>query len=107
MLHSVTPHHHTRLSESLSFSQEHECPNNFLSDIFQFDLGVNHLEEFEITKNQPDVPFGLDMAVLFEWTITAFEIRQEKPAFQQVSIPTNHQYLAGTHTLRAPPIFIV
>lgn len=107
MLHSVTPHHHASLSESLAFAQEHDCPSNFLSDIFEFDLGDNHLEEFEISKTQPYVSFDLKLVRFIEFTFPVFENQKEKPRFQEISFPVNHQYLDGSYTLRAPPSFIV
>lgn len=107
MLHSITPHHHVSVRESLSLSQSHECPSNLLSDIFQFDLGNNHLEEFEILKTQPDV--SVDLIQVAEIIMDFEEVGDdvEKPNHTEVSLPVNQQYLVGSHTLRAPPAIIV
>ena len=107
LLHSVTPHHHKSAIERLSVAQQHQCPSNLLSDIFQFDLGSNHLEEFEVSDFRPDLNADLIVLSINQLDFELVEINSEKPSFQEVSLPTNHQYLVAAHTLRAPPAFIV
>lgn len=106
MLHSVTPHHHKSARENFSFAQ-HECPSNLLSDVFSFDMGTHHLEEFEISDFQPD--FNADwlcfFAIVLEFEFV--EIHFEEPVYYEASLPVNQQYLAASHSLRAPPAFIV
>ena len=107
LLHSVTPHHHESARERLSVAQQHQCPSNLLSDVFQFDLGFNHLEEFEISDFQPDLNTDLIVLSIIELDFEFVEIQSEKPVSYEVSLPINHQYLATTHTLWAPPSLLV
>ena len=107
LLHSVTPHHHKNASERLSVAQQHQCPNNGLSDIFQFDLGSNHLEEFGVSDFQFDLNADLIVLSIIELDFELVEVQSEKPESYEVSLPINHQYLATTRTLRAPPSLLV
>lgn len=104
LLHSVTPHHHFSLDGQTFVSAKNQCPQTLLSQLFQIDLGANHLEDFK--TYQYDVDFLPDVFPLTTWQDLLMPAA-EAQVFVDYFIPdlalVRNSHLAGSHSLRAPP----
>lgn len=107
-MHAITPHRHINTLVSTegvyALRENSSCPYGFLSGIFKYDLGIHHLEEYQIERHVieacPDlVPLVSDLRFLLE--PVALEVHVELPLEEEV--PGSFLFPSGTFGLRAPP----
>lgn len=102
--HAVVPHHHFTERAETTLSQGHTCPQSFLSDLFDLDLGSHHLEDYEASRDQ--VEFTADfIAVLLAIYTPYVETEASKP-FVASAEPLQQQIFQSSNALRGPPVLL-
>lgn len=108
LLHAVTPHHHDGQDAPLLFSASHQCPSGFLNDLFNVDLGENHLEEYQTSRYEANLSVDFYWVA---WTIFTPVTLQDQPdsdrTFVDASVSLRQLFLSSSKSLRAPPALLV
>jgi len=102
LLHSFVPHHHFTEALKVSVTSAHQCPESFLSDLFEFDLGSHHLEEYDVSRNELEINFEYQFIELGEIALSN-AIPKDHSYFVVTSIPLQEQFHNSYKSLRAPP----
>jgi hypothetical protein len=105
LLHSMVPHHHHEIGQDLTCTElSHESENwlSILSDFFDLDLGVEHLDFFSVNLNVLFFFFVLLPSIGVFFFVFILQKFSKQVFIHWLLIPLNIRHLKA-HILRGPP----
>lgn len=107
-MHSVTPHCHiTSFFENTQFGASSDCSHGLFDDLFKYDLGESHLEEFEGTRAlSDDCQFTLFIIDQIDFEpLVALELPRTPlyPLYPSIEEQVSQRF----DGLRAPPVQMI
>ncbi len=105
LLHSFVPHHHYTDNLTINISVGHQCPDSFLSDFFEFDLGSHHLEEYNVSRAEPALNLAPIDFFIEDLTLHKQSLYQDSRFPEIITVPFQDQFQQQYKSLRAPPAY--